>query len=89
MKRTPVQLSCPIKCLGLQETVLAPLRRGYPEVEPPQTVGDLVELARESQLILFRNIGQGRVKEIEESLRRAGFPIQHRHQVDDSEDHNH
>lgn len=88
MKRTPVRLTCPIACLGLPETVMAPLRR-TDAFESPQTVGDLLKLARESRLDEIRNIGAGRIKEIEESLRRAGFSVRHHHHTNPDHRHDH
>ncbi|MEV5708935.1 hypothetical protein [Actinoallomurus sp. NPDC052274] len=79
MESSPVQLDCPIKCLVLPTSIRASLERHTDD--PTETVGDLLKLAEANRLGEIRNIGQGSIEWIEESLRRAGFPVPHRHAI--------
>ena len=80
----PVRLRCSLSCLGLPEHTYRPLVRalGY-GAEQTVTVSDVLKLARREQLGEIRGIGRGRVAEIENTLRAAGFKIHHDHRQPD------
>lgn len=78
MNPSPVQLSCPIGCLDLSSQIRGSLERH--NADPIKTVGDLLKFAEENRLSDIRGIGSISIEMIEERLRRAGFPVRHRHE---------
>jgi hypothetical protein len=80
MSADQVQLDCKITCLRLPPSIFIPLGLAHGATfDPPRTVGDVLNLARKRALGEITGLGSVRIREIEESLVRAGFQIEDRH----------
>jgi hypothetical protein len=76
----PVELRCPLSCLGLSQHAYQPLIRALSlGAEHTITVDDVLKLARREQLGEITGIGPTRITEIENALRATGFAIRHDH----------
>ncbi|TMQ92024.1 hypothetical protein ETD83_28280 [Actinomadura soli] len=75
----PVKPECPIRCLGLPGRVHNPLTSFWTwnDTIPPRTVAEVLRLAEAGQLDGAKGIGPALVREIEDALQRAGFPVEH------------
>lgn len=74
----PISAECPIDCLQtvLSATVFGYLARCYDApFDPPQTVGETVELYQQGRLSAIGGLGRRRIGEIEASLVYAGLVI--------------
>src|SRR5579864_9356814 len=76
----PIMESCPAECLASVVSMMALNRvlRGYADRSyTPQTIGDVVRLAREGKLTSqnFEGLGSRRAAEIETGLVFAGFAV--------------
>lgn len=74
----PISPDCPIDCLHtvLSAVAFNQLARCYGSpFNPPQTVGDVLELYRQGQLASIAGLGTRRIGEIEASLIFAGLAI--------------
>ena len=68
----PDALESPIACLGLPDEIALSLALSP---DPPATVGDLLNLAREDHLTQIKGIGPARKRTIEVSLKLAGCEL--------------
>jgi hypothetical protein len=74
----PISPDCPIDCLGMVLSAAAfnQLASCYgAPFNPPQTVGDVLELYRQGHLAAIAGLGTRRIGEIETSLIFAGLVI--------------